>query len=76
MVDRNTEKYKKDFAERLSHALAIREKTQKAVCEQIGFSEKAMCELHRGKRRPHMSTVKLIAEALDVDYEWLLIGNE
>ena len=74
MINSYDENYKKAFAERLKQSVANKGVTRKSICEQIYFSEKAMWELCKGKRKPRVSTVKLLAEALDVDYDWLMWG--
>ena len=76
MLIGDDERYKQAFAKRLSQAIENEGMTQKALAIQSYFSEKAISELCKGKRKPHVSTVKRLANALNVDYKWLLWGDE
>lgn len=56
---------------RLARTMTVRELAQKS-----GVNHSAISEIERGKRTPHPSTIRKLAEALDVEPLELLSDGE
>lgn len=60
------------FAERVQHALEVREMTQADLARLTGMSQAVISQIVSGKTKdPHFSRVVAIAKALDVSLNYL-----
>lgn len=44
-------------------------------CDKTGIDRATLSKIETGKSSPHRSTIKSISTALNVEYEWLLYGE-
>lgn len=72
----NFEWVTRDFDDRLRLAIKMKGITQKELAARIGVSEAIVSRWVRGNRFPHAKQLFALAEALDVDAEWLTLGKE
>ncbi|MFV1982984.1 MAG: helix-turn-helix domain-containing protein [Thiohalomonadales bacterium] len=66
------------FSKRFAEALVLNNlecKTYKELGELLGISRSHAYELRNNKKLPSAYTGSILAEALNVSFEWLLIGN-
>lgn len=64
------------FGWRLATTLRKHKMTLTDMCEKTGLSMRTMVDLRKGRRKPQLYTVNLIAEAVSVDANWLMWGEE
>lgn len=64
-----------DFAHRLRRLRGWRKMNQDALAEATGLSTSALNKLEHGKTQPRMKNIGLMAEALNVPFEWLDLEN-
>lgn len=60
------------FADRLKRALEMREKTQGDLVKATNISQSSISDYLNGKYKPNQLKTYLIANYLNVSYEWLL----
>ncbi|NMC56509.1 MAG: helix-turn-helix domain-containing protein [Eubacteriaceae bacterium] len=60
------------FADRLKQALTMRDKTQGDLVKATNISQSSISDYLNGKYRPNQLKTYLIANYLNVSYEWLL----
>lgn len=61
--------------ERIKEARTLRKYSQKALAEKIGISDAALSKIESGVNNPARSTLIAIANALNVDVDWLISGT-
>jgi len=62
------------IGDRLKNLRIRRALTQRELAERAGLSTNALNRLELGKAEPHMSTLRKLAQALDVDPTELIGG--
>lgn len=67
---------KQSPAQRIRDARERRGLTQAALAAQLGVARPMIAQWETGTRNPWISTLKRLATALDVSYEWLAFGEE
>ena len=61
--------------ERIKQARLLRKYSQKKLADIIGISDAALSKIESGKNNPSKTTLKAIADALDVSLDWLKTGD-
>lgn len=63
---------------RLRAAREWRLKTQEELSQMTGVTEATISRIEndRGEQRPRLSTIKRLADALDVDPAWIMFGED
>lgn len=66
------------IGQRLRTARERRFMTQEALSQQTGITEATISRIEndRGEKRPRLSTVKRLADALGADAAWILLGED
>ena len=59
------------FPERLKKARAAKDWTQTKLAERAGVTKRIVVGYEQGARRPSLFNAALLAEALDVNLDWL-----
>ena len=62
------------FGRNLRYQLALRNMTQRELCNKVHIEEAALSRYMSGTREPKISVVQNIAKALDISIESLLGG--
>jgi transcriptional regulator with XRE-family HTH domain len=64
------------IGERVRRLRKARDWTQVALAYNAGRAPSVVSQIETGKREPELSTVKSLAEALEVDWRYLLLGDQ
>lgn len=78
MKSRNKEKERIDFMKRFKEALALRNHSEKSLAELkeiFGVSRTLIHEWRTGAKTASNYSASILAEKLDINYEWLLTGK-
>lgn len=65
---------KQAIGERLKIAILSQDITQKEFAERIGFSDKYISDIVRGRTKPSLALLSQIRSVFDVSTEWLITG--
>lgn len=63
-------------AQRIRDARERRGLTQAGLASRLGVTRPMIAQWETGARQPWISTLKRLADALEVSYEWLAFGEE
>jgi len=64
------------IGERVRRLRTAKEWTQVALAYNAGRAPSVVSQVETGKRQPELSTIKHLAEALEVDWRYLLLGDQ
>jgi len=64
------------IGERVRRLRKAKEWTQVALAYNAGRAPSVVSQVETGKRQPELSTIKHLAEALEVDWRYLLLGDQ
>lgn len=64
------------FGERLRDARIKKGLTQQELSQQIGVAKSTLTGYEKGNREPDVFKIKKIIEALDIDADYLIVGDQ
>lgn len=64
------------FGERLRDARIEKGLTQQELAQQIGVAKSTLTGYEKGNREPDVYKIKKIIKALDIDAEYLIVGDK
>jgi len=78
MIERDVQKERVNFTKRFKQALTLRNHSKKSLAElkeMFSISRTTIHEWRTEKKLPSIYAASVLAEKLDVNYEWLLTGK-